>query len=35
MEAEATFTLSINGQNYAVDVPPDRPLPWLLRDVVG
>jgi isoquinoline 1-oxidoreductase subunit alpha len=35
MEAEATFTLSINGQNHTVDVPPDMPLLWLLRDVVG
>jgi isoquinoline 1-oxidoreductase subunit alpha len=35
MEAEAKFTLSINGQNHTVDVPPDMPLLWLLRDVVG
>jgi isoquinoline 1-oxidoreductase alpha subunit len=35
MEAEATFTLNINGQNHTVDVPPDMPLLWLLRDVVG
>ncbi len=28
-------TLNINGQDRAVDVPPDMPLLWVLRDVVG
>jgi isoquinoline 1-oxidoreductase alpha subunit len=27
--------LSINGQSYQVDVPPDMPLLWVLRDVLG
>lgn len=28
-------TLSINGQNQTVDAPPDMPLLWVLRDIVG
>ncbi|WP_213880336.1 (2Fe-2S)-binding protein [Pseudomonas sp. dw_358] len=28
-------TLSINGQDQAVDVPEDMPLLWVLRDVLG
>jgi isoquinoline 1-oxidoreductase alpha subunit len=28
-------TLAINGQNHDVDVPPEMPLLWVLRDVVG
>ena len=28
-------TLKINGQAYAADVPPDMPLLWVLRDVLG
>jgi isoquinoline 1-oxidoreductase subunit alpha len=28
-------TLIINGQEYALDVPDDMPLLWVLRDVVG
>jgi isoquinoline 1-oxidoreductase alpha subunit len=28
-------TLSINGQEQALDVPDDMPLLWVLRDVVG
>ena len=27
-------TLEINGQEHTVDVPPDMPLLWVLRDVV-
>jgi len=27
--------LLINGQSHAVDVPPDMPLLWVLRDVLG
>ena len=27
--------LKINGQTHDVDVPPDMPLLWVLRDVVG
>ncbi len=28
-------TLRINGQDRTVDVPPDMPLLWVLRDVIG
>jgi isoquinoline 1-oxidoreductase alpha subunit len=28
-------TLNINGTTHRVDVPPDMPLLWVLRDVVG
>ena len=28
-------TLTINGQTHDVDVPPEMPLLWVLRDVVG
>ena len=28
-------TLTINGQEYVLDVPDDMPLLWALRDVVG
>ena len=27
--------LTINGERYEVDVPPDMPLLWVLRDVLG
>jgi isoquinoline 1-oxidoreductase alpha subunit len=29
------FTLNINGEDHAVDVPGDMPLLWVLRDVIG
>jgi isoquinoline 1-oxidoreductase subunit alpha len=29
------LTLRINGKAHTVDVPPDMPLLWVLRDVVG
>jgi len=29
------ITLNINGKVQAVDVPPDMPILWALRDVVG
>lgn len=29
------ITLNINGQDRTVDVPPDMPLLWVLRDAVG
>src|SRR5256885_5733279 len=29
------ITLSINGKDHPVDVPPDMPILWALRDVVG
>src|SRR5881394_2315536 len=28
-------SLSVNGKSYSVDVPPQIPLLWVLRDVVG
>jgi isoquinoline 1-oxidoreductase alpha subunit len=28
-------TLNINGQTHSVDAPPDMPLLWVLRDLVG
>ncbi|WP_376963462.1 (2Fe-2S)-binding protein [Azospirillum sp. A26] len=29
------ITLTVNGETHQVDVPPDMPLLWVLRDVVG
>lgn len=29
------ITLNVNGQQHDVDVPPEMPLLWVLRDVVG
>ena len=29
------FTLNVNGTDYPVDVPPDTPLLWALRDIIG
>ncbi|MDB6086019.1 MAG: (2Fe-2S)-binding protein [Gammaproteobacteria bacterium] len=29
------FVLSVNGEHRSVDVPPDMPLLWVLRDIVG
>jgi isoquinoline 1-oxidoreductase alpha subunit len=29
------ITLSLNGERREVDVPPDMPLLWVLRDVLG
>lgn len=31
----ASFTLSVNDNPYTVDVEPDIPLLWVLRDVIG
>src|SRR5438874_13324345 len=28
-------SLSVNGKSYSVDVPPQVPLLWVLRDVIG
>ena len=30
-----TQKLAVNGQTYEVDVPPDMPLLWVIRDVIG
>ena len=35
LEAGAMVTLRINGKSHRVDVPPDMPLLWVLRDVLG
>ena len=29
------YSLDINGGKHSVDVPPDMPLLWVLRDVIG
>lgn len=29
------FSLNINGKNYSVDVEPEAPLLWVLRDTLG
>jgi len=31
----AEFTINVNGRDHTVDVPPDMPLLWVLRDVIG
>ena len=31
----AAFTLRVNGQTHQVDVEPDTPLLWVLRDAIG
>ena len=28
-------TLNVNGKSYEVDAPPEMPLLWVLRDVIG
>jgi isoquinoline 1-oxidoreductase alpha subunit len=30
-----TLSLVVNGQGYDVDVPPQMPLLWVIRDVIG
>ena len=29
------ITLKINGKSHSVDAPPDMPLLWVLRDLLG
>jgi isoquinoline 1-oxidoreductase alpha subunit len=29
------ITLNVNGKRYEVDVDPDTPLLWAIRDVIG
>ncbi|QQP93065.1 (2Fe-2S)-binding protein (plasmid) [Skermanella sp. TT6] len=29
------ITLTVNGQQHQVDVPPDTPLLWVIRDTIG
>ncbi len=31
----AAFTLTVNGRRRTLDVPPDTPLLWVLRDTLG
>ena len=31
----AKFALNVNGKSHAVDVSPDMPLLWVLRDFIG
>lgn len=31
----AKYNLRVNGRDYSVDVPPDMPLLWTLRDILG
>jgi aerobic-type carbon monoxide dehydrogenase small subunit (CoxS/CutS family) len=31
----AAFTLKVNGKDHTIDVPPDMPLLWVLRDILG
>ena len=31
----AVFKLSINGQDHEIDLDPDTPLLWAIRDAVG
>jgi len=31
----AEFTININGRDHSIDVPPDMPLLWALRDELG
>src|SRR3970040_1172857 len=31
----AAYTLRVNGRNHQVDVEPDTPLLWVLRDAIG
>jgi aerobic-type carbon monoxide dehydrogenase small subunit (CoxS/CutS family) len=31
----AQFTLRVNGRDHAVDIPPEMPLLWAIRDVLG
>ncbi len=31
----ARFTIKVNGRNYPINVSPDTPLLWVLRDLIG
>jgi len=35
MVASTTIALTINGESKTVDAPPDMPLLWVLRDLLG
>jgi isoquinoline 1-oxidoreductase alpha subunit len=35
MVASTTIALTINGESKAFDAPPDMPLLWVLRDILG
>jgi isoquinoline 1-oxidoreductase alpha subunit len=30
-----TFTITVNGKQHAIDVDPDSPLLWAIRDTIG
>lgn len=31
----ARFTIKVNGRDYPINVSPDTPLLWVLRDIIG
>ncbi len=31
----ARFTINVNGRDYPINVSPDTPLLWVLRDIIG
>jgi len=31
----ARFTINVNGRDYPINVSPDTPLLWVLRDLIG
>jgi isoquinoline 1-oxidoreductase subunit alpha len=35
MVASTTIAVTINGESKSVDAPPDMPLLWVLRDILG
>src|SRR3569833_2790905 len=35
MQTPQKFSLRINGAEHSIEVPPDMPLLWVLRDVIG
>jgi isoquinoline 1-oxidoreductase subunit alpha len=35
MTASTTIALTINGESKSVELPPDMPLLWVLRDILG
>ncbi len=35
LQTVSTFTLKVNGEVRTVEAPPDMPLLWVLRDLIG